>query len=193
MIVNKRSLFLFRLLSDLLILNIVFFLSAVFAQSWQILIDRYYMFFLLIALNFLWIITNLASTFYDDFYSRNISVQIINIVRSAFIQRVVTIVFILLRKENLFTRNFILLYLVGLIVLVFVRVVLFRKILKALRRKGKNIRNLVIIGSGELAAKFKEMVKSNPDFGYHFVGLLTEKRVMKNRLMFLEILMDLKI
>ena len=176
MIVNKRSLFLFRLLSDLLILNIVFLLSAVVAQSWQILIDRYYMFFLLIALNFLWIITNLASTFYDDFYSRNISVQIINIVRSAFIQIVVTIIFIFLTKENLFTRNFILLYLVGLIVLVFVRVVLFRKILKALRRKGKNIRNLVIIGSGELAAKFKEMVKSNPDFGYHFVGLLTEEK-----------------
>ncbi len=176
MIVNKRSLFLFRLLSDLLILNIVFLLSAVFAQSWQILIDRYYMFFLLIALNFLWIITNLASTFYDDFYSRNISVQIINIVRSAFIQIVATIVFIFLTKENLFTRNFIVLYLVGLILFVFIRVVLFRKILKALRRKGKNIRNLLVIGSGELALKFKEMVKSNPDFGYHFVGLLTEKK-----------------
>ncbi len=176
MIVNKRSLFLFRLLSDLFLLNIIFLLSAITAQSWQILLDRYYMFFLLIALNFLWITTNLASPFYDDFYSRNISVQIINIVRSAFIQIVATIVFIFLTKEDLFTRNFIVLYLAGLIVLVFIRVVLFRKILKALRRKGKNIRNLVIIGSGKLAKKFSEMVKSNPDFGYQFVGLLTEKK-----------------
>ena len=181
MIVNKRSLFLFRLLSDLLILNIVFILSAIIAQSWQILLDRYYMFFLQIALNFLWVIANLASTFYDDFYSRNISVQIINIIRSAFIQVVTTIVFIFLTKEGLFTRNFIVLYLLGLIVFVFIRVVLFRKILKALRRSGKNIRNLVIIGSGGLAQKFKEMVKSNPDFGYHFIGFLSEKKSTENQ------------
>lgn len=174
MIVNKRSLFLFRLLSDLFILNIAFLISAVLAQSWLIMLDRYYMFFLLIALNFLWIISNLASSFYDDFYSRNISVQIINIVRSAFIQIVATIIFIFLAKEDLFTRNFIVFYLAGLIFLVFVRVVLFRKILKALRQKGKNIRNLAIIGSGEVAQKFSDMVKSNPDFGYHLVGMLSE-------------------
>jgi Undecaprenyl-phosphate glucose phosphotransferase len=175
MIVNKRSLFYFRLLSDLLILNIAFLLSAILAQSWQILLDRYYMFFLLIALNILWIVTNLSSTFYDDFYSRNISVQLINIFRSAFIQIAATIVFIFLTKEDLFTRNFIVFYLIGLIFLVLLRVVLFRKILKALRRKGKNIRNLAIIGSGELAKKFSEMVKSNPDFGYNLIGLISEK------------------
>jgi exopolysaccharide biosynthesis polyprenyl glycosylphosphotransferase len=38
--------------------------------------------------------------------------------------------------------------------------------LKYLRRKGKNIRNLLIVGNGELAEKFKLTVLSNPDFGY---------------------------
>ena len=53
MIVNKRSIFIFRLLSDLLFLNAVFIVSAVIAQSWEVLVDRNYMFFLLIGSNLL--------------------------------------------------------------------------------------------------------------------------------------------
>jgi len=177
MIVNKRSLLFFRLLSDLIILNSVFILSAFIAQSWEILLNRYYMFFLLIALNFIWIVTNLAGTFYDDFYSRNISVQILNIIKSTIIQVITTIIFIFLAKEDLFTRNFIVLYSAGLLFFIFVRVALFRKTLKVLRRKGKNIRNLAILGSGELANNFYSMVKSNPDFGYKLVGFISEKKL----------------
>ncbi|MCH7516127.1 MAG: hypothetical protein IIB08_03195, partial [Bacteroidetes bacterium] len=53
MIVNKRSIFLIRLLSDLLLLNVTFLIAAVLSQSWNTLIDRYYMFFLLFGLNIL--------------------------------------------------------------------------------------------------------------------------------------------
>jgi exopolysaccharide biosynthesis polyprenyl glycosylphosphotransferase len=42
-----------------------------------------------------------------------------------------------------------------------------------LRRKGKNIRNLVIVGKGELAQRFKDMILSNPDFGYSFKGFVS--------------------
>lgn len=175
MIVNKRSLFLFRLLSDLILLNAAFMFAAVIAQSWEILIGRYYMFFLLIGLNFLWMVTNITGSFYDDFYSRNISVQFINIFRSTVVQVIVTIVFIFLAKEDLFTRNFVVLYPSALVILISLRVILFRKILKILRRKGRNIRKLAIIGTGELAVKFRDMVKSNPDFGYNLSGLILEK------------------
>jgi exopolysaccharide biosynthesis polyprenyl glycosylphosphotransferase len=53
------------------------------------------------------------------------------------------------------------------------RVITFRKILKYLRKKGKNIRDLIIIGEGDLAESFKEMISSNPDFGYSFKGFIT--------------------
>ena len=106
MIVNKRSIFLFRLLSDLLLLNIVFLLSAVTAQSWEILADRNYMFFLLIGSNLLWIITSSSIGFYDDFYSRNFPIQFVNILKSTTTQVVASIVFIFLAKEDLFTRYF---------------------------------------------------------------------------------------
>jgi len=172
MIVNQRSIFLYKLLSDLLLLNCAFLISAVYSQSWEILLEKYYMFFLLIGLNLLWIVTSNYLNFYDDFFSRNFPVQLTNILKNSLLQLIITITFIFLAKENLFTRYFIIYYFVLLVLFISFRVIIFRKILKYLRRKGKNVRNLVIIGEGELAQSFQEMIQSNPDFGYSFKGFV---------------------
>ncbi len=173
MIVNQRSIFFYKLLSDLLLLNCAFLLSAVYAQSWEILLAKYYMFFLLIGLNLLWIVTSNYLNFYDDFFSRNFPVQLNNILKISLLQLIITIIFIFLAKENLFTRYFIVYYFILLVIFINFRVIIFRKILKFLRRKGKNIRNLVIVGEGELAENFQEMILSNPDFGYSFKGFVS--------------------
>lgn len=173
MIVNKRSIYLLRILSDLLFLNAAFLVAAALAQPWQILMERYYMFFLLIGLNILWVITSNATVFYDDFYSRNFSIQFVNILKISFIQVIATITFIFLAKEDLFTRYFMVYFLILLILLISLRVIAFRKGLKYLRRRGKNVRNLLIIGNGDIAQNFKSMVNSNPDFGYNFIGFLS--------------------
>jgi putative colanic acid biosynthesis UDP-glucose lipid carrier transferase len=131
------------------------------------------MFFLLIGLNILWIVTSNYVNFYDDFFSRNFPVQLSNILQNSLFQLIVTIIFIFLAKENLFTRYFIVYYFFLLVILINFRVIIFRKILKFLRGKGKNIRNLVIIGEGDLAQNFQEMILSNPDFGYSFMGFVS--------------------
>jgi putative colanic acid biosynthesis UDP-glucose lipid carrier transferase len=172
MIVNQRSIFFYKLLSDLLLLTCAFLLSAVFSQSWEVLLEKYYMFFLLIGLNLLWIVTSNYLSFYDDFFSRNFPVQLANILKNSLLQLIITITFIFLAKENLFTRYFIIYYFVLLVLFISFRVIIFRKILKYLRRKGKNVRSLVIVGEGELAQNFQEMIQSNPDFGYSFKGFV---------------------
>ncbi|RKZ00594.1 MAG: undecaprenyl-phosphate glucose phosphotransferase [Ignavibacteriae bacterium] len=175
MIVNKRSIFLFRLLSDLLMLTTAFIASAIIAQSWEILVDRDYMFFLLIGLNLLWIMSSNTTGFYDDFYSRNFPIQFVNILKSTTTQVVAAIVFIFLAREDLFTRYFIVYYALILIAVISFRVILFRKGLKALRKRGKNIRNLLVIGDENIAENIKSMVEGNPDFGYNFVGSISGK------------------
>lgn len=175
MIVNQRSIYFFKLLGDLILLNCAFIASAIYAQSWEILSDRYYMFFLLIGLNLVWIFASNYLNFYDEFSSRNFPVQFINILKSSILQLLVTIIFIFLVKENLFTRYFIAYYFVLLVLFISLRMILFRKILKLLRRKGKNIRDLIIVGDDELAYNFKSMITSNPDFGYNFKGFVSEK------------------
>jgi len=173
MIVNQRSIFYYKLLSDLLLLNCAFLISAIYSQSWEILLDKYYMFFLLIGLNLLWIVTSNYLNFYDDFFSRNFPVQITNILKNSLFQLVITITFIFLVKENLFTRYFIIYYFILTVLFISFRVFIFRKILKILRRKGKNVRDLVIIGEGQLAQNFQKMILSNPDFGYSFQGFVS--------------------
>jgi len=179
MIVNKRSIFFFRLLSDLLFLNVAFIASAAIAQSWEILVDRNYMFFLLIGSNLLWIITSSSIGFYDDFYSRNFPIQFVNIIKNTATQVVASIVFIFLAKEDLFTRYFIVYYALFLIASISFRVILFRKGLKALRKRGKNIRNLLVIGDENISENIKSMVSGNPDFGYNFVGTMSGEDSIK--------------
>lgn len=173
MIVNQRSIYFFKLLSDVLLLNCAFLISAVYSQSWEILLGRYYMFFLLIGLNLLWIVTSNYLNFYDDFLSRNFPVLFINILKNSLLQFIITITFIFLVKEDLFTRYFIVYFFILLILLITLRVIIFRKILKFLRRKGKNVRDLIIIGEGETAENFKKLILSNPDFGYNLKGFIT--------------------
>lgn len=177
MIVNRRSIFLLRLLSDLLLLNISFLVAAVWAQSWTSLIDRYYMFFLLIALNVLWVASANYFKFYDELFSRNFPVQFTNLIKKTALQITVSVLFIFLWKEDLFTRYFIIFYAILLVLLISARIIVTRKALKYLRKHGKNIRNLLIVGNGEPAQSFKTLVTKNPDFGYNLKGMIEENKI----------------
>ena len=130
------------------------------------------MFYLQIGLNILWALTASGNNFYDDVYSRNFGFLLFQLFKNTAYQIIASIIFIFLTKEDLFTRNFIIFFATSFILFVIIRVIIFRKTLKLLRSKGKNIRSLVIIGSGEMAVKFKNLVLSNPDFGYAFKGFV---------------------
>jgi putative colanic acid biosynthesis UDP-glucose lipid carrier transferase len=172
MIVNKKSIYTSRLIADLVLLNLSFIVSAILAQPFEILLARNYMFILLLLLNIAWFVNANLSGFYLDFFTRSFSFQFFNILKIGLFQVGVTVLFIFLTKENLFTRNFILLYGLLLILSVSLRTAIFKNVLISLRRKGKNIRNLLVIGSGEVGKNFKETITRNPDFGYHFSGFL---------------------
>lgn len=172
MIVNKKSIYTLRLISDLILLNLAFFISAVIAQSFEILMERTIMFVLLLLSNILWFFYASMSEFYSDFFSRPFAYQFTNILKSSVVQSLLAVTFIFLVKEDLFTRNFIVLFALFIILFISIRTIVFKKTLKSLRKKGKNVRNLLIIGSGEVAQNFKGMITANPDLGYRFYGFL---------------------
>ena len=174
MIVNKKSIYTSRLMSDLVLLNLSFILAAILAQPFEILLARDYMFILLLLLNIVWFVNTNLSGFYSDFFTRSFSFQFFNILKIVLFQIVLTVLFIFLTKEDLFTRNFIVFYGLILTLSISLRTAIFKNILMSLRRKGKNIRNLLIIGAGEVGKNFKETINDNPDFGYHFSGFLDD-------------------
>jgi putative colanic acid biosysnthesis UDP-glucose lipid carrier transferase len=172
MIVNKQSIYYFRLLSDLILLNAAFIISAALAQSFDTLLARNYMFILMMGLNFIWYFTSTVINFYDDFVTRLFAYQIINIIKNVIVQALASIIFIFIVKEDLFTRNFIVYYSILLFTFVSLRSLTFRIIMKKLRERGKNVRSLLIIGTGEVAKNFQKLIEDNPDFGYNFAGFL---------------------
>ncbi len=177
MIVNKKSIYYQRLIADLFLLNISFIAAALLAQPYHVLIDRNYMFILLLALNILWFFYAAITEFYDEFYLRSTASQLINIAKSTIIQVGAAILFIFLAKEDLFTRNFIVFFGVLLFITISLRTVAFKKILQILRKKGKSIRSLIIIGAEDIGRNFKKTIIDNPDFGYSFIGFLDDNKI----------------
>lgn len=176
MIVNKKSIYYQRLFADLVLLNLSFLLAAILAQPLAVLLERNYMFILLLLLNILWFFNVSITGFYNELYLRSIASQMINIIKSTLVQIGFAIFFIFLAKENLFTRNFIVFFGLLLFVSVSLRTVIFKSILKRLREKGINVRNLIIIGAGEVGKNFKDTITNSPEFGYNFIGFLDDNK-----------------
>lgn len=181
MIVNKYTIYISRLFGDLILLNLSFILSAILAQSLQILLDRNYMFLLLMILNFSWYFTSNISGLYEDIYLREYINHFINIFKGLFILVLLTIAFIFFVKEDLFTRNFIIYFSVIFFFTVNIWTIVFRKFLKFIRRQGLSIRNLLIVGTGYIAENFKQEVCDTPGFGYRFVGFVNEDEFTKEK------------
>jgi putative colanic acid biosysnthesis UDP-glucose lipid carrier transferase len=126
-------------------------------------------------LNFVWLFFSNVISFYEDSDTRYFAYQSVNIIKNAFAQGFIAIIFIFLVKEDLFTRNFIIYYFIILIFCVGVRIIIFKFIIISLRKSGKGIRNLLIIGAGDVAASFQNVIQNNPDLGYVFIGYLDDK------------------
>ncbi len=174
MITNKKSNYYLRLFLDLGLLNISFVISALIAQSLRILLARNYMFVLMAGLNFVWYFFSNVINFYEDFSIRNFSYQFIKILRNVAVQALTAVLFIFLTKEDLFTRNFILLYALMLTLLVSVRTQALKYFLGRIRGSGKNARNVIIIGAGELGMNFHQTISAHKEFGYNFTGFLDD-------------------
>ncbi len=181
MIVNKYTIYISRLTGDLILLNLSFIISAILAQSWEILLQRNYMFLLLVILNFSWYFTSNISGLYEDIYLREYVNHFINIFKGLFILVLLTIAFIFFVKEDLFTRNFIIYFSVIFFFTVNIWTIVFRKFLKFIRRQGLSIRNLLIVGTGYIAEHFKQEICDIPGFGYRFVGFVNEDEFTKEK------------
>lgn len=176
MITNRKSLYSIKLWLDLLLLNLAFLFSAWIAQPSHILYERPYMFILMLGLNILWYITTNITDLYDNFSPHEFPFHARLIFKNVLLQIIAAIIFIFARKEDLFTRNFIVLYSILLSSFVGVRTVLFRSLQGMLRAKGKYVRNLIIIGANNIGFEFAKQVESNAGLGYNLIGYVDENQ-----------------
>jgi len=170
MLTNKKSKYYLNLFLDLLLLNFCFLLASSLSQNLKILFNRSYMFILLAVLNFGWYFISNVSSFYQDFYIRSYSFQLISIIKNIAAQLIISVFFIFIVKEDLFTRNFIIIYAFLLLLSVSVRIQLLKKITLKYKTKKENLKNVIIAGAGEIGKNFLDFITDRKDLGFNFIG-----------------------
>ncbi len=176
MTMSKKFISVLRLATDLAVINISFIVAAIFAQSWNTLLDRQYMFALLFLSNVLWIVTARTTKLNTDISNRSLTSEAITLFNNIFIQITVFVFFIFTIKEDLFTRNFILYFSAGSYCLILFKSHLLKNIINATRAKGKNLRKVVIIGNNETGIDFKNSIIDNLNYGYQFLGFVDSNK-----------------
>ncbi len=171
MIVNKKSLYTLRLLTDLAIISFCFVIAGIFAQSLELFFSKNILFVLLILTNVLWYFSSKLTSLYDDTSIRLFSTTLLIIIKNVLTQIVFAVLFIFFSKELLFTRNFIIFYGILIFIAISIKHYIFQKFLISWRKE--NYRNLAIIGTGDTAKKFKQLLDNNPEFGYKFIGFVS--------------------
>ena len=176
MIVNKKSIYATSLIIDFFLINISFLIASLISHSPDLSPEKNNSYLLLLILNFVWFFYTNSSGFYEEFLIRPFPIQIYNIFKLSAVISIFNILFLFIIKEQLYTRNFIVINGLLVFITITIRSIIYKAALRALRNKGKSIRNLLIIGANKIGEKFKEVITKNPEYGHRFVGFINNER-----------------
>lgn len=81
---------------------------------------------------------------------------------------------ILLAEWQIFPKRFLLIFAVFASSLLFIVRLFKRRLLKQFRLHGRNLRSVIVVGAGPRGRKIVELIKQNPEVGYHFAGFVDD-------------------
>lgn len=110
---------------------------------------------------------------YDSFRTKSFSKELSNIVKA-------NTILIIALLSILFTVKLVHLSRLVLVIFYFINITLIsvkrytlRKVLWNIRSKGLNLKHVIIIGSGETAKEYLNIIKNNKEYGYNYVGYVS--------------------
>jgi putative colanic acid biosysnthesis UDP-glucose lipid carrier transferase len=177
MIVNKKSIYVSSVITDFLLINLSFFLALIISYTSDLSLEKSHPYLFLLILNIVWFFYTNSSDFYEEFLIRPFPIQIYNILKLSVIISIFNILFLFIIKQQLYTRNFVVINGLLIFITITIRSIIFKAALRALRNKGKSIRNLLIIGANKIGEKFREVIIKNPVYGHRFVGFISNNSI----------------
>jgi putative colanic acid biosynthesis UDP-glucose lipid carrier transferase len=176
MISNRKILLILRILSDIvLIISGFFYVGSLIEYNSPVSFKNNH-WFLLICLVAVWYFSTRSTGLYKDSHSRTFSYELVILIKNIIIQILAAIVILFFSGEFIFSRSFILLYAGLVFLLISTEKYIVRKILIHLRKKGRNLRNVLIIGAGEIGMDFYKAIKNNIRLGYNVIGFLDDEK-----------------
>lgn len=176
---NRTYLHFVRQLLDYMVIIFSFVIASYYSTAQVVILkgNQLNEIFLLLTLFFTWYFSTSYTNLYDEFRSRNFSFELIILLKNIFIQFIAVIVLIFMIKEINYSRLFVFYYIFFLFILLLNQKYLLKQFLKYLRRKGRNIRSILIIGAGKIGQQFYTSIIENPHFGYSVIGFLDDSKI----------------
>lgn len=174
-IINKAYVRNFRLLIDLLLISGIYFVCNLIIFS-RLIIEPNELLIILSILT-LWYFTSKKTELYDEFRISRFYSEVFRLLNNIIWQMLLLIViFFALSQSNITDyRLFILIYIPTLSGVLIIQKYLYRQIFIYLRSRGKNIKWLIIIGTGKVGLNFYNTIINNPHFGYKIAGFIDDK------------------
>lgn len=165
-----------RLLIDYIVLTLAFLCARKYIAG---LGDVYFSQFNLLLLGIsiaAWTAIGMSVHLYDEFRTRSFSYEFVAILKTVLLQACFfTFLFFYFFKYYPYPRTFTLLY--TFLIFISITIVKFfvKQSLLRLRSNGYNIKNILIVGTGDTGMKFYKTILSNDHFGYRCVGFVDEQ------------------
>ncbi len=122
----------------------------------------------------LYIIIYSIFNLYKPYRFKNSIEELINIIKSNALGLFILMTLLFLFKYMDYSRYLLFLFALISTSVVIAERMLLRLILRRIRKKGYNLKHILIIGFGETAVNFIEKIKNNAHWGYNIAGILDD-------------------
>ncbi|MDP4290362.1 MAG: undecaprenyl-phosphate glucose phosphotransferase [Bacteroidota bacterium] len=161
--------------SDLVFLNLAFFITSLISKQSFSFTPHDQTFSFLIMINLIWFVLAINT----DLYKMDLLVRIDKNVYKLFFVVILNyiVVSLILYLSHIFkysARHLFVFYFLAYY-LILAEKKLFLLVLKNLRQRGYNIRNVVILGSGKVGEEIKSHIMADYSFGYKYLGAFDDK------------------
>ncbi len=161
-----------RLLTDLIILILVFLLASALSNRGFEKIDRLILVSFLVA----WYFSTKVTNAYDDFRTETYVGELLILLQNIVVQLIVAGQLYFMLNEHAFARTFVVWYIGLLCVLLIAKGYLTKQALVIYRQRGGNLRNVVFIGYNEITGNLLEQMNDNPHYGYKVIGVVCREQ-----------------
>jgi putative colanic acid biosysnthesis UDP-glucose lipid carrier transferase len=188
----NHRMYYYRLFIDLATLNLTYLLSVLFIGSFRGVQFETDSLYIPLILNVVWYISARSMDLYDEFRSRDTWFEPIRVLKGALVQMIALTVLLFLFREMAASRYFVLSYGVLLAIMIITQKLLLQTILIELRKRGRNVRRMLVVGAKSTGMNFTEMLSQNPHFGYNVLGFVDDRPQPKLNGQYLGKLSDLE-
>jgi putative colanic acid biosysnthesis UDP-glucose lipid carrier transferase len=170
---NKISLV--RLIADLSVVAFTYMLCVYAVQPEVFMNDFKAKFFLLIILLLVWFFSGTSNRLYNDNRIKpGFSLEIYKTLKGVIILAL-TIVVVSYFSHTFLPVDFVIIYPLVLMVCFSTEKYIINRFVLFLRKRGYNLRHVVVLGHGNSAMQFHQLVANNPHLGYDIVGYFDDE------------------